>query len=49
MNDAVLISVIVVAGGLVAILGWKVLDIGRRAMELDRHGHGVCDDEEARR
>jgi hypothetical protein len=36
MADSVLITLIVVAGGLLAVVGWKVLDIGKRAMELDR-------------
>jgi hypothetical protein len=36
MSDALWMTVIAVAGGLVAVLGWKVLDIGKRAMELER-------------
>lgn len=39
MSDAVLIAVIAAVGGLAAILGWKLLDIGKRAMELERHDH----------
>jgi hypothetical protein len=36
MSDGVLVALIVATGVVVAVLGWKVLDIGKRAMELDR-------------
>lgn len=39
MTESLWITTIAVVGGVVAVLGWKLLDIGRRAMELDRHRH----------
>lgn len=46
MSDAVLVSVIIVVGLAVTVLGWKLLDIGKRAMELDRGRHSASDDRE---
>ncbi len=43
MDNSVLIALIVVGGGLLSIVVWKVLDIGKRAMELDRSGHTESD------
>ena len=40
MSESLWVAVIVVAGGLVAVLGWKLLDIGKRAMELERERKG---------
>ena len=36
VSDNVLITLIVIGGLLIAVFGWKLLDIGKRAMELDR-------------
>jgi hypothetical protein len=41
MANSVLIALIAVIGGLAAVLGWKVLDIGKRAMELERTESGA--------
>lgn len=44
MSEILWVAVIVVAGGLVAVLGWKILDIGKRAMELERDQPGTSSD-----
>jgi hypothetical protein len=38
MADSVLIALIVTVGAIVTAIGWKVLDIGKRAVELERLG-----------
>jgi hypothetical protein len=36
MSDGVVIALILAGGALLTTIAWKVLDIGKRAMELDR-------------
>lgn len=37
MSDSVLIAAIVTGGVTIAAIGWKLLDVGKRAVELERH------------